>query len=182
LCPIISPLGDYIVPIVGLVDSDGSDVAQVLSNLKRNEDEVESIFWVPLQYIHDVLNSEHDFGQIITPLEIDIFPKSIATKFIRDSLIRSYFQVDESMFSNTIPNSSKMVSPKSPLIYGLNAHIMQHLCLLLIDGSVVKCKLYGLIDNSKSIEYFHYLSLGSYLLFRQNLAAKMKSLKDKSKI
>ena len=56
LCPIISPVGHYMVPIVGLLcnrkhpEVDTHDTCAIVKSLRANPDEVESIVRVPLSY------------------------------------------------------------------------------------------------------------------------------------
>ncbi len=196
LCPFISPAGHYIAPIIGLVKheflNDQFDVCEdtmnIVLSLKPNPDEVESIFWMPVNYVLDTSNPErlsmfkHPFkvndatSKILSIVNLNKFPLFNQTSDFYDRLIVNF---EPELFRNNVVSAY-------PFIYGINATLLLAVCLILKDGSSEKqpfeITLNGLkVRKDTLAEYLKFFRFCSYVMLKSAFEAK-KSRKIKSNL
>jgi hypothetical protein len=170
LCPIVSPIGHYIVPIVGLIvdsQNEKNDVCEIIDNLKPNSDEVEFIFWIPLNYFS---SPDALFNQILSPLEYNFKIDTSLNEVYPNHIIRNFFTISKEYFIlNQIGNNSKQIirnQPKNPYVYGVNAHLTMICYLLCIENSKFDCTIEGRIDDTNVAKYVHDLTISAYIAFK----------------
>lgn len=192
ICPVISPVGHYIAPIIGIVKDDtGSyeDTLKVINNLKPNPDEVESLFWVPIDYVldQDTKNSQAKFTNFDTDIKFDselaplldmINLDGFDIKQRLDSRMyqRLFLNFDEDMFQSD-------VKPAFTFIYGINAILLLLVSFILEKDDdqgreKFRLALNGLIVSKSNItEYVKFFRFVSYIMLRNNILQKIKKSK-----
>lgn len=178
LCPFISPVGHYIVPIIALLKDNRnetdpySDCLNLVKELKPNPDEVEGIFWMPFQYI---LDSEF-IGERIGVLNTKLTDEQI--NLIREhtdlsmhnlkSFNRILINFSENLFRNR-------VLPMNPYLYGINASVLIFVILTVMPESEFSFQVEeNYLIRSDTIEsYVKDLKLFTYLLYKMEKIKKI---------
>lgn len=137
-CPYISPVGHYILPVVVLLKNpstnDFEETLDVVKSLKVSSNEVESIFWTPLD---DYILNPTLAGDVYTVEEIQLDEDQVRLmrKFSQIPRInRIFVNFNERMFQNN-------VLPTLPLVYGINATILLHVALTVCEKSEFRLEL-----------------------------------------
>ena len=153
--------GHYIVPILSMACHDQSEsdpyeeTFDVISKLKANPDEVDSIVWMPLSYFSQNLNSQSVFNCIKVPFRHE---KSSMTSFLNKIIP----QVPEFYFYIFINIKDEH------LIYGFNSFFILLVVFLIEDKE--DCQLYVdslVLSNTNIIHFVKTMNKCSYLLFRK---------------
>ena len=178
LCPCLSPLGHYIVPVVGLLENlNFADSWEILKSLKCNTNEVSLIFWIPLKYFSEAIRSNEFFNQHINELELSKLNLD-RNKEIPRFIVRNIFEINVGYLNNELNKLDEIVATNT-LIYGINSQLAIFLTLICIEESQFECKIRGIINRNNILNYLNYTTLGSYLLFKINRLDRAKSMKAK---
>ena len=181
LCPILTMVGHYIVPIVGLVCRDNqfdcNETLDIIQSLTPNTSEVESIFWTPLKYFSRNFDSNEIFNHITTKLDFD--EKFLETVKFIDNVPSQYLRVFIS-FSHFLSHD---VKPNGEFIYGINATIFLLVLFTLENDEIEQNKKANFpvrLDNFKA--YFDQVRKIGFLLYKNYLFNEDLKLKLKAKL
>ena len=199
ICPFISPSGHYIAPVIGLirhsVNTDQDDPCEntldVVLSLKPNPDEVESIFWVEIDYALDRTNSErisiahHPFkldksiSWLLDMLDSANLKENSGILYSTDFCDRMVINFNNSVFRDNLVATY-------PFIYGINATILLTICILLEEKnleSAFEIMLNGQLVTRKNIHlYLRYFRFCTYVLLRGYCIEKKAKQTIKSNI
>jgi hypothetical protein len=181
LCPIVTPIGHYIVPIVCILSNASKienidpceDTLDIVKALKPNQDEVESIFWIPFSYFFNKSN----ISQFNMPFELDNSLEKLKNlfKINLSSYTRVIINIEDDIFENK-------VKPVTQIIYGMNATVL----LMVVMNVENRFDLLELTNfKIKNIEtlraYGNMFRLTAYIIYKNNVLIKQKKVK-KSKL
>lgn len=170
LCPVISPIGHYIVPIIGLINNENID--EILESLQANTAEVASIFWVPLKYFAESFKNDELFQQIVAP--ISEHPQVN----IPNQIIRNIFHVND-MYLNTKYSNIDETYVNKNYVYGFNSQMIIICTLVLVDNVEFECCIYGKFNRKNILDYMRLMTLATYFYFKSEVKKKLKNSKSK---
>lgn len=160
LCPFISPVGHYIVPVVVLIknpdkpDNPFEETLDVVKSLKACSTEVAGIFWPPLDYLLD--------DKIYTVSEVPFDEEKI--KFLKKYIdvkpfMRIFVNFEERFFQNG-------VNPIYPFLYGINASILLLVILTIHRDTQFKLELFDgqLIAPPNVVDYVEKFKMFCYFM------------------
>lgn len=179
LCPFISPVGHFLVPFICILKRETNEdryeeTSDIVSSLKPNPNEVQSIFSVPFSYILD----PYFVNERLSVMKVSFKPSNILQNikdlisdrldFSNGYLNRIFINLDESLFeSNKLPVNS--------LIYGINATVVLFVALKIQNNSEFNFKIdQRFFLTSKTVdEYISLFRFVSYILYRNYLIERI---------
>ena len=167
LCPYITMNGHYIVPILSIACHDQNEpdpyeeTFNVVTKLKPNPDEVDSIIWMPLSYFSQNLNSQSVFNCIRVPFRYEKVAMTTFLNKIIPQIPEFYFYI----FINV-----KLNVKDEHLIYGFNSFLILLVVFLIEENDDCHLNVDSVVLNKTSIiRFVETMNKCSYLLFRKIL-------------
>ena len=176
LCPIVTPIGHYIAPIVCILTNTTTnkgvdpceDTLDIVKGLKPNQDEVESIFWIPFSYFFN----KSQISQFSMPFELD----NSLEKF------KNLFKINFSTYTRVIINIEddifeNKVKPVTQIIYGMNATVLL-MVVMNVENRFDLLELSNFqIKNVETLRaYGNMFRLTAYIIYKNNLLIKQKKM------
>jgi len=179
LCPFITINGHYIQPIIALICHEDESLVldkfentfSIVSNLKHNIEEVDSIFWLPISYFKECLcnrpNQIFDFVKV--PFE--------SSQAIEMDYFNRIFEHIPEFYTQIFFNVKGL-----HLVYGFNSFFVMLAVFLNEEADTslleIQIDLVNRVNCRNILQFIQNMNKGSYMLFVRN---KNKEYIDKEK-
>jgi len=182
LTPFITINGHYIQPIIALVCHDNEqlddkfeDTFSVIDNLKLNNDEVDSLFWLPLRYFKECLSTMD--SRIFNLVKIPMKSSGSTELNYLEGIIGQIPEFYTQIFFNV---------NDLHLIYGFNSFFVLVTVFLNEDADTsqlnVEIDPVNLINSSNILQFVQNMNKCSYVIFVKNKNKELVDKENKSKL
>lgn len=180
LCPFVSPVGHFLVPFICILKREAGEnpyeeTNEIVSSLKPNLNEVQSIFSLPFSYILDSNFINERLSVMKISFNSSLIPQNIKglisnkLDFGNGYLNRIFINLNDSLFE---PNKL----PVNSLLYGINATVVLFVVLKIQNKSdfIFKIDEKNVLTTKTVDEHINLVRFVSYIMFKNYLIERIQ--------